>query len=63
MAVNAAVPARNLPEPVALGKSRPDGLMLGSPGNGTTPHLAPEEDPGHQRVLGGDGGALDILYF
>lgn len=40
--VNPNVPARTLPELIALAKSKPDGLNFGSSGTGTTPHLAGE---------------------
>lgn len=36
------VPARTLPELIALAKSKPDGLIYGSAGIGTTHHLAAE---------------------
>jgi len=41
IAVHPEVPARDLKQLVALGK-KPEGLLLSSPGNGTTPHLAAE---------------------
>lgn len=40
--VNPGVPARTLPELIALAKAKPDGLNFGSSGTGTTPHLAGE---------------------
>jgi tripartite-type tricarboxylate transporter receptor subunit TctC len=41
LAVPAEFPARTLQEFVALARTRPGGLNLGSAGIGTTPHLAP----------------------
>ncbi|RYY81008.1 MAG: tripartite tricarboxylate transporter substrate binding protein, partial [Comamonadaceae bacterium] len=40
--VNPGVPARSLAEFVSLAKSRPDGMRLGSGGNGTLTHLMAE---------------------
>lgn len=40
--VNAQAPFKNLQEMIAYGKSKPDGLTLGSPGAGSQPHLAAE---------------------
>lgn len=40
--VNASVPVKNVAELVAQAKAKPDSLLLSSPGNGTTPHLATE---------------------
>jgi tripartite-type tricarboxylate transporter receptor subunit TctC len=34
------VPAKTLPEFIAWAKARPDGITVGSPGPGTTPHLS-----------------------
>ncbi len=42
LVVNAAVPAGNLKELIALAKSKPGELNYGSSGSGTTNHLAPE---------------------
>lgn len=40
MAVGAAQPVRNLQELLALAKSRPEGVLFGSSGNGSVHHLA-----------------------
>jgi tripartite-type tricarboxylate transporter receptor subunit TctC len=40
--INAQAPFKTLPELIAYGKSRPDGLTFGSPGAGSQPHLAAE---------------------
>jgi tripartite-type tricarboxylate transporter receptor subunit TctC len=42
LAVNPALPARSLPELIALAKARPGRLTYASSGNGTTLHLAAE---------------------
>jgi tripartite-type tricarboxylate transporter receptor subunit TctC len=42
LVVNAQAPFKNLQEMIAYGKSKPDGLTLGSPGAGSQPHLAAE---------------------
>lgn len=42
LGVNPQVPAKNLKELVALAKAKPNSLNYGSPGNGSTPHLAME---------------------
>ena len=42
IAVNPSVPANNLKEFVALGKSRSTPLLISNPGNGTIGHLATE---------------------
>lgn len=42
LAVNPAVPARNVKELVALAKARPNALSYGSSGYGSSPHLAGE---------------------
>lgn len=42
LVVNAKSPAKTAQELIAYGKSRPDGLTFGSPGNGSLPHLAAE---------------------
>jgi tripartite-type tricarboxylate transporter receptor subunit TctC len=42
LVANASVPANNLRELIALGKSKPGTLYFGSSGSGTVPHLAGE---------------------
>jgi len=42
MTVHPSVPAKNVKQLIALAKSRPDGLIIGSPGQGTSPHLSAE---------------------
>ncbi len=42
LVVNAQARFKNLQEMIAYGKSKPDGLTLGSPGAGSQPHLAAE---------------------
>jgi len=42
MAVNPSVPAKNVKELIALAKAKPGEIMFGSPGVGTSPHLAAE---------------------
>jgi tripartite-type tricarboxylate transporter receptor subunit TctC len=42
LVVHPSVPARSVPELVALAKARPGGLAYGSGGNGTSTHLAAE---------------------
>lgn len=42
LVVNAKSPAKTAQELIAYGKSQPNGLTLGSPGNGSLPHLAAE---------------------
>jgi tripartite-type tricarboxylate transporter receptor subunit TctC len=42
LVANAGVPANNLRELIALGKSKPGTLYFGSSGSGTVPHLAGE---------------------
>ncbi len=42
MAVNPSVPAKNMKELIALAKAKPGEIMFGSPGVGTSPHLAAE---------------------
>ena len=42
LVTNPALPAKTLPELIALAKSRPKGLTFASPGNGTAQHLAGE---------------------
>jgi tripartite-type tricarboxylate transporter receptor subunit TctC len=40
--INAEAPFKTLPELIAYGKARPEGLTFGSPGAGSQPHLAAE---------------------
>src|SRR5205814_10682943 len=42
LVVPEALPARTVPELIALARSRPDGLYYASAGNGTSGHLAGE---------------------
>jgi tripartite-type tricarboxylate transporter receptor subunit TctC len=42
MTVHPSVPAKSVRQLIALAKSRPDGLIIGSPGQGTSPHLSAE---------------------
>jgi tripartite-type tricarboxylate transporter receptor subunit TctC len=42
LAVHPSIPARSIKELVALAKARPGQLNYGSPGVGTSPHLAGE---------------------
>jgi tripartite-type tricarboxylate transporter receptor subunit TctC len=42
LVVHPSVPARSVKQLVALAKSRPDALVIGSPGQGTSPHLSAE---------------------
>ena len=42
LVVNAKSPAKTAQELIAYGKSQPNGLTFGSPGNGSLPHLAAE---------------------
>ena len=42
MTVHPSVPAKNVKQLIALAKSRPEGLIIGSPGQGTSPHLSAE---------------------
>ncbi|MET0335245.1 MAG: tripartite tricarboxylate transporter substrate binding protein [Rhizobacter sp.] len=42
LVTNPALPAKTLPELIALAKARPQGLTFASPGNGTAQHLAGE---------------------
>src|SRR5262245_418643 len=40
--VHPSVPARSVKQVIALAKAKPDGLVIGSPGQGTSPHLSAE---------------------
>jgi tripartite-type tricarboxylate transporter receptor subunit TctC len=42
MSVHPSVPAKSVKQLIALAKSRPEGLIIGSPGQGTSPHLSAE---------------------
>jgi len=42
LVVHPSVPAKNVKQLIALAKSRPEGLIIGSPGQGTSPHLSAE---------------------
>lgn len=42
LVVNPAVPAKNVAELIALAKAKPGGLTFGTPGVGTSPHVAGE---------------------
>ena len=42
LTVHPSVPAKNVKQLIALAKGRPDGLIIGSPGQGTSPHLSAE---------------------
>jgi tripartite-type tricarboxylate transporter receptor subunit TctC len=42
LVTNPSLPAKTLPELIALAKGRPNGLTFASPGNGTAQHLAGE---------------------
>src|SRR5213079_92118 len=42
LVVNPAVPARNVAELIALAKAKPGALTFGTPGVGTSPHVAGE---------------------
>jgi len=42
MTVHPSVPAKSVKQLIALAKSRPEGLIIGSPGQGTSPHLSAE---------------------
>jgi tripartite-type tricarboxylate transporter receptor subunit TctC len=42
LVVHPSVPARSVKQLIALARARPDGLVIGSPGQGTSPHLSAE---------------------
>lgn len=42
LTVHPSVPAKSVKQLIALAKSRPAGLIIGSPGQGTSPHLSAE---------------------
>jgi len=42
LVVHPSVPAKNVKELIALARAKPDSITFGSPGNGTTGHLATE---------------------
>jgi tripartite-type tricarboxylate transporter receptor subunit TctC len=42
LTVHPSVPARSVKQLIALARSRPDTLIIGSPGQGTSPHLSAE---------------------
>jgi tripartite-type tricarboxylate transporter receptor subunit TctC len=42
LVVHPSVPAKNVKELIALARAKPDAITFGSPGNGTTGHLATE---------------------
>ena len=42
LVVHPSIPARSVKQLIALAKARPDGLVIGSPGQGTSPHLSAE---------------------
>ncbi len=42
LTVHPSVPARSVKQLIALAKSNPDSLVIGSPGQGTSPHLSAE---------------------
>ena len=42
LVVHPSVPARSVKQLVALAKTRPEALVIGSPGQGTSPHLSAE---------------------
>ncbi len=42
MVVHPSVPARSVKQLIALAKGKPDSLIIGSPGQGTSPHLSAE---------------------
>jgi tripartite-type tricarboxylate transporter receptor subunit TctC len=42
LVIHPSVPARSVRQLIALAKSRPDALVIGSPGQGTSPHLSGE---------------------
>jgi tripartite-type tricarboxylate transporter receptor subunit TctC len=42
LTVHPSIPARSVKQLIALAKSKPDALIIGSPGQGTSPHLSAE---------------------
>jgi len=42
MTVHPSVPVKSVKQLIALAKSQPEGLIIGSPGQGTSPHLSAE---------------------
>jgi len=42
MVVHPSVPARSVKQLIVLAKAKPDSLVIGSPGQGTSPHLSAE---------------------
>jgi tripartite-type tricarboxylate transporter receptor subunit TctC len=42
LVVHPSVPARSVKQLIALAKAKPDSLVIGSPGQGTSPHLSAE---------------------
>jgi len=42
LVVHPSVPARSVKQLIALARSKPDSLVIGSPGQGTSPHLSAE---------------------
>lgn len=68
LAVNPAVPARNVDELVTLARARPGRLTFGSPGVGTPPHMAGElfkhmtgTDITHVPYRGGGQAVSDLI--
>jgi tripartite-type tricarboxylate transporter receptor subunit TctC len=50
LVVHPSVPAKNVKELIALARAKPDAITFGSPGNGTTGHLATEIIKGAGKV-------------
>jgi tripartite-type tricarboxylate transporter receptor subunit TctC len=50
LVVHPSVPAKNVKELIALARAKPDAITFGSPGNGTTGHLAMEIIKGSGKV-------------
>lgn len=68
LVVNPSVPAKNVTELLAYGKTLPGGLSFGSPGNGTPHHLAGElmqqmsgVNMVHVPYKGGSPAVLDVV--